>query len=99
MANIDDFIEMAKNHKDAPLPDDYHDQLSTAYLRDMESRDEKIKALEAENAARDAKIKEYAVANFDLVRKASAKPVEDKTKTDDPPKRKTTAELIAELRK
>lgn len=98
MANVDPLFEMLKNVKDAPLPDDYHDQVSTAYIRDMESRDEKIRALETENAAKEEKVREYAVANFDLVRKASTGGTIEPEKKDEPPKRMSLSDIVNKIK-
>lgn len=95
MSSFDELVELAK--KPAELPEDYADQLSTAYLRDLESRDKKIESLETQNKEYDAKVKDYAVANFDLMRKSPVKKVEPEPDKVEP--RKTTAELIAGLRK
>lgn len=45
-------------------------EIETAYLQSLESRDAKIESLETTRTELDTKVKEYAVANFDLIRKA-----------------------------
>lgn len=67
MATLDELIAMAKAGVDK-LPDNYADELETAALMAMESRDETIKSLESANATLDGKVKSYAVQNLDLMR-------------------------------
>lgn len=98
MATFDELLGKLKNADDEnPLPDDYHDQLETAYVQSLETYDAKIKDLEQQNSALDDKVKEYAVANYDLTRKTGVNEP-PKNRENEPPKRPTTAELVAKMR-
>ena len=91
------FDELLKN-KEVELPDEYREQLETAYLESLETRDEKITSLEPHNAELDAKVKSYAVANFDLVRKVDTSKDPKPEPKDEEPKRMSTSELVAKMR-
>lgn len=85
MAKFDELIEQIKT--DNP---ELADNLSTAYLDDMESRDAKITGLEKTISERDAKISVYAQENYDLMR---AQPLNNDDDDDKPEPVKALATL------
>lgn len=91
MAKFDDII--------ARIDDaDLKSELETAFLDSLESRDAKIKSLETHNTELDSKVKDYAVANFDLMRKTDVSKDHKDVKTEDKTKLMSLSELAKGIR-
>lgn len=102
MTTFEELADLAKNAANTPLPDDYADQLTTAYLQGLESHSEKISQLETALNATTDKLKVYAVENFDLTRKARTENDVSKTTpetADKPVTRMTTEQMVAKMRR
>lgn len=67
-----DFTELIGLYKnqseESPLPADFADQLETAHNAEIEPREAKITELTETATTLDSKVKEYAVANYDLMK-------------------------------
>lgn len=93
MAKFDEILARIKDEHG-----DLAEELSTAYLEDMESRDATIDHLKSTTATQDAKIKEYAVQNYELMRKQP--PADDDADTQDtPPASVSSADIFNHFRR
>lgn len=95
MANFDELLGKLRDNAEETLKDEgFVSDLETAYIQSLETRDNKIESLEKQNTALDGKVKEYGVANFDLLRKGSTLNAPKEKKTD-PMNGKETFESLA----
>ena len=93
-----DFTELIGLYKnqseDAPLPADFADQLETAYNAEIEPREAKITELTETATTLDSKVKEYAVANYDLMKSQPITPPNGVVSTPETPKPIGVDELL-----
>lgn len=72
--DFNELIGLYKNQsEETPLPDDFAEQLENAYKAEIDPRDAKISELTETTATLDNKVKEYAVANYDLMKSQPVK--------------------------
>lgn len=69
-----ELIGLFKNQsEDAPLPENFAEQLEAAHQAEIEPREAKIAELAEQTATLDSKVKDYAVANYELMKSQPVK--------------------------